>query len=265
VTDDAFELELAAAWETGARHYDDAPRHGIRHHDEWVAWRRLVAAILGDPSHAGVPRRRVLDVGTGTGVLALLAAELGHEVTGLDRSEAMLAEARRKATAADLIVDWRAADAASLPDDLIGFDAVVARHLVWTLPDPGRALRSWSAATRPGGLVAVIDGVYAHRRPPLSWLGSGAGAFIEWRQRRHGHHGHDYPPEAYARLPLARQHDTRAIEVLLREAGLERVGARLLAEVDRVECSHLSPIERLADGWRRYLASGRTPKAGEGG
>lgn len=258
MTDDAFKRELATAWESGARHYDEAPRHGIRHDDEWVAWRRLVAAILGDPSHAEVPRRRVLDVGTGTGVLALLAAELGHEVAGVDLSEAMLAEAQRKAMGAGLAVDWRVADAEDLPGDLAGFDAVISRHLMWTLPHPERALAGWRAVARPGGLVAVIDGVYARKRRPMSWLARGAAAVVE-RRRRGEDHDHGYSPETYGLLPLAHQHDTRAIEALLRGAGLEQVRTRPLTEVDRVERSHLTPIERLADTWRRYLATGRAP------
>ncbi len=49
------------------------------------------------------------------------------------------------------------------------------------------------------------------------------------------------------------------MENLLRGAGLERVRIRRLQAVDRVERAHLPPAERLADGWRRYLATGRVP------
>jgi ubiquinone/menaquinone biosynthesis C-methylase UbiE len=260
MTDDPFKRQLVAAWDAGARQYDAAPRHGIRHDDEWVAWRRLMAAILGDPSHADVPRRRVLDVGTGTGVLAMLAAELGHDVTGIDLSAAMLAEARQKAAAGGLGVEWRVGDAEDLPDDMAGFDVVVSRHLLWTLPHPDRALHSWRSAATPGGLIAVIDGVYARRRWPMSWAERAAAAVVE-RRRRDDDHAHDYGPEAYRSLPLARQPDTRAVERLLRGAGLEHVRIRNLGEVDRVERAHQSALERLADGWRRYLATGRTPAA----
>ena len=54
--------------------------------------------------------RRVLDLATGTGRLALLAAGLGVDVCGVDSSEAMLAVARARSAGGGLQVDWRLAD-----------------------------------------------------------------------------------------------------------------------------------------------------------
>ncbi len=257
-SDPDLKARLVAAWDHGAASYDATPRHGIRHDDEWVAWRRLVAAILGDPTHADVRPLRVLDVGTGTGVLALVAAELGHQVTGVDLSEAMLGEARRKAMAAGLDLDLRIADAEALPAGLVGFDVVLARHVAWTLPDPGRALAAWRDAARPGGLIAVIDGVSSPPPWPLSWVTRSAAALVE-RRHRSDDPSHAYPADAIERLPLARQSDTRAMQGRMRDAGLEHVRVRWLQEIDRVERAHLSTLERLGDAWRRYLATGRTP------
>jgi ubiquinone/menaquinone biosynthesis C-methylase UbiE len=255
---DELKTTVRASWDAGARAYDGTPRHGLRHDDEWVAWRRLMAAVLGDPSHADVPRRRVLDVGTGTGVLALLIAELGHEVSGLDLSEGMLAEAQRKAREAGLAIDLRVGDAEDPPVDLGEFDAVVCRHLVWTLPDPGRAIAAWSAATRANGLIAVIDGIRRPTRPPRTWL-VGAAARLVARREATGAGDHEYPTETYGRLPLARQTDTSAIRSLLGGAGLADVRVRGLPEIDRVERRHLDRLARLADRWTPYLATGRVP------
>jgi ubiquinone/menaquinone biosynthesis C-methylase UbiE len=260
--DDRIKANLRAAWDAGASQYDAAPRHGLIHDDEWIAWRRLIAAILGDATHSGVRPRRVLDVGTGTGTVALLAAELGHDVVGLDLSNGMLAEARRKGAAGMRAVEWRVGDAEALPSDLRDFDVVASRHLLWTLPHPGRAVAAWREAARPGGLVAVIDGTFLRRPWPMSWAVGATGRWVDWRRRHDPEHRHDYPAELYARLPLARQADTRAVATLFRTAGLEQVRVRRLAEVDRVERAHLAPAERLVDGWRRYLATGRVAATG---
>jgi ubiquinone/menaquinone biosynthesis C-methylase UbiE len=255
---DDLKPRLTAAWDAGAGDYDATPRHGLRHDDEWVAWRRLLAAVLGDPAHSDVPRLRVLDVGTGTGVLALLAAELGHTVTGIDLSPGMLAEARRKVADAGSSVELRLGDAEDLPDDLRDFDAVISRHLLWTLPDPGLALAAWAAAARPGALLAIVDGLYRPAPPPLSWAVRLAAAIVERRAGRSGSH-HEYPTEAYAALPLARQRDTRTVRALLEAGGFREVRIRRLGEIERVERAHLDPVARLADRWTPYLATARVP------
>src|SRR5688572_13640084 len=56
------------------------------------------------------PGKRMLDLACGTGTLALMQAEAGWEVIGLDASPAMLAEARRKQAAAGVDVTFVAGD-----------------------------------------------------------------------------------------------------------------------------------------------------------
>jgi SAM-dependent methyltransferase len=155
-----------------------------------------------------------------------------------------------------LAVDFRVADAQSLPTGLVAFDAVMSRHLLWTLPEPAQAVRSWRMAARPGGLIAIIDGTYPRRALPVRGAAAVARRWVEWRAP---HGDHEYPAAAYRDLPLARQPDTRAVERLMRDAGLERIRIRALPEVDRVERDHLGAVASLADGWRRYLATGRAP------
>jgi len=62
--------------------------------DERDAWKRLLRSAIGNGR-----KLKVLDVGTGTGLVALMFAEMGHEVTGIDLSDAMLAQARENAAA----------------------------------------------------------------------------------------------------------------------------------------------------------------------
>ena len=245
---------ITAAWDRGAAEYDRIPRHGILHDDERTAWRRLVAAILGDATHSEVPRRQVLDVGTGTGTLALVAAELGHDVIAVDLSERMILAARRKSIESGIAVDWRIGDAEDPPVPEGSVDAVVSRHLVWTLPDPLVAAQAWLARLRPGGLVAVIDGSYPRRALPLRMLATAA-ARLEGAEDEH-----EYPPEIDARLPLLNQRSPETLMAVLRQAGFERVRARNLGEIDRIERAHLGLVQRTADGWRRYLVVGRAPR-----
>jgi ubiquinone/menaquinone biosynthesis C-methylase UbiE len=260
-SDGDLKAQLTAAWDRAADGYDRTLRHGLLYDDEWRAWRRLLGALIGDARHSAVGARRILDVGTGTGVLALLAAELGHDVTGVDLSEGMLRQARSKAAANGLAIDWRTADAEALPADLVGFDAVLARHVLWTLPRPDRALASWRDAARAGGLVVVIDGVIVPAPWPLGTaqrLAGHAAALLQARgDGRPADHG--YTTDQRARLPLVGQRDVRTIAQLMRDARLERVRVRATHELDRIERAHQPILERLGDPWRRYLATGRAP------
>jgi ubiquinone/menaquinone biosynthesis C-methylase UbiE len=248
---DQLSRELVATWDAGAATYDRLPRHGIRHDDERRAWRRLVAAILGDPAHAAVPKLRVLDVGTGTGVLALLAAELGHDVTAVDLSPGMLAQARRRAMDAGLAVTWLEGDAEAPPVEPDSFDAVVSRHLIWTLIAPERAIGAWRNALQPGGLIAVLDGWYPRRRLPIRWAGAAAGRLMKRGGATSDAREHPYRPDQLARLPLARQSGTGDI-VDVMTGGRPEPRSRPAAHRDRAGRA-LAPVLRRAP--RRPLES----------
>ena len=116
------------------------------------------------------PGWRVLDLGTGTGALALRAAARGAEVVALDVNPAMLAVARQKAEAASLTdrITWRemgVAELDRLPDGI--FDAVCAGLCFSELtPDERRyALDQARRLLRPGGYLLLADEV----RPPQLW------------------------------------------------------------------------------------------------
>ena len=69
---------------------------------------------------------KVLDVGTGAGFLALLFAEMGHKVTGVDLSAGMLEKAKRNAENMGLEIDFSHGDAENLSFEDNSFDLVTA-------------------------------------------------------------------------------------------------------------------------------------------
>lgn len=116
------------------------------------AWLSLLGELLGGEN------LEILDVGTGPGVMALLLAELGHRVTGIDLSREMLARARDNAARLGHEISFMYGDAEKVPFPDNTFDAVINRHLLWTLPDPQKAIAGWKRVLRPGGRLIIIDG-----------------------------------------------------------------------------------------------------------
>ncbi len=128
----------------------------------------------------------VLDVGCGTGSLSLLLAADGHRVTGVDLAPRMVGRARAKLVAAGLTARFLVGDAGAPPLGDESFDVLLSRHLVWTLPEPERALRAWVRLLRPGGRLVLVEGrwretgqatvsPYPAGAGPLPW-GGGVGA-----------------------------------------------------------------------------------------
>jgi len=100
---------------------------------------------------------RVLDVGSGAGDVALLAAELvgkDGSVVGVDQDPAVLETASARAEASGLTnVSFHAGDFRErVPDD--GYDAVVGRLVMLYVPDPAETLRGLVEHLVPGGIVA---------------------------------------------------------------------------------------------------------------
>jgi len=99
---------------------------------------------------------RVLDLGTGLGHVALQVAELvGPEgsVVGVDQSGDAIAVARSRAGPT---VRFEQADVLAFADPE-PFDAIVARLLLFHLPDPVALVRRQARALRDGGLMVLID------------------------------------------------------------------------------------------------------------
>ncbi|MFJ9539361.1 class I SAM-dependent methyltransferase [Streptomyces sp. NPDC101225] len=158
MTDDNVDLTGADVdWDAQAASFDDEPDHGLGDPEVRGAWAARLASWL--PGRAG----DVLDLGCGTGSLSLLAAEQGHRVTGVDASAAMVGRARAKPAGRDAV--FLVGDAAAPPVGEQRFDAVLVRHVLWTLPGPGRVLRHWRGLLRPGGRLVLVEGVWGTVAP----------------------------------------------------------------------------------------------------
>ena len=139
-------------WDDFAAEYDSYPDHGLLESDIRAAWKDLLRTWLP-------PRpSRVADLACGTGSMSVLAAELGHQVNGVDLSGEMVARARAKTAPFGGAVDIVRGDAGAPPLDAGAFDVVLARHILWTLPDPVAALGSWVELLRPGGRLVLVEG-----------------------------------------------------------------------------------------------------------
>jgi ubiquinone/menaquinone biosynthesis C-methylase UbiE len=140
-------------WDAEASCYDDEPDHGLRSPVVRRAWRDVLRDVLPPPP------AEVLDLACGTGSLAVLLAEDGYRVTGIDASPSMLAKARRKAVDADVSVRFGCGDVSSISADRYRsrFDLVLARYVVWLLPDPAAAVRRWLELTRTNGVLVLVE------------------------------------------------------------------------------------------------------------
>jgi demethylmenaquinone methyltransferase/2-methoxy-6-polyprenyl-1,4-benzoquinol methylase len=111
-------------------------------------WRRFLVSRL--PRDGG----RVLDVATGTGLVAAELVRRGFRVTGLDQSAEMLEIARRRFGGTIELVE---ASAEQLPFGDEHFDHLTFTYLLRYVDDPGATLAELARAVRPGGVLASLE------------------------------------------------------------------------------------------------------------
>lgn len=149
--------EIACSWNTYAETYDSFVSHGIQTEEEKNLWIDAFLKVIPQRTE----KLMVLDAGCGTGAIGLIFAEMGHITSGLDLSEKMMEVGRRNAANRGLTMNFVFGDAEKPPFPGNEFDIVISRHLLWTLPDPAKALLSWKRILKPGGKVMVIAGVWS--------------------------------------------------------------------------------------------------------
>jgi SAM-dependent methyltransferase len=100
-----------------------------------------------------VPGEHVLDVGTGTGVVAITAARAGARVTGLDLTPALLEHARENSRIARQDIVWAEGDAEDLPYPAASFDVVTSQFGHMFAPRPEVVVKEMRRVLKPGGRI----------------------------------------------------------------------------------------------------------------
>ena len=192
-------------------------------------WRRaMVAAVEASPAD------RVLDVATGTGMVAAeLARRYGCRVVGLDQSEEMLAGARAKLARDPALarrVELVAGEAERLPFADAEFDALTFTYLLRYVDDPAATLRELVRVVRPGGRLASLEFAVPRRAVVralwMAWTRVGLPALGRLASRSWYEVGRFLGPsisELDRRLPPERQAD------LWRAAGIGSVAIRRMS------------------------------------
>jgi SAM-dependent methyltransferase len=128
-----------------------------------------VARLL-QPGAAGLVERlgnlsgaRHLDIATGNGNVALLAAERGAVVTGLDLTAEFYPDAARRAAERDLQIRFVEGDAEFLPFSAGSFDIVTSTYGILFVPRHDRAAAEVARVCRPGGVLGMCNWT------PRSW------------------------------------------------------------------------------------------------
>jgi ubiquinone/menaquinone biosynthesis C-methylase UbiE len=195
--------KIRAFWDNSHQNYDSVAAHGVHSEAEIVMWRQGMKSLLGAERSL-----KILDIGTGTGFLALLLAKMGYDVVGVDWAKSKISQAREKAKAANIPVEFRVEDAEKLTLESNSFDAVVSRHVLWTLSDPYAAALEWVRVTKPGGKV-IVD---------IPRMGTHCGS-------------HHFGAEIGGNLPFYNGADPEKVEEMLKGAGLIDISSLMLQTV----------------------------------
>jgi demethylmenaquinone methyltransferase/2-methoxy-6-polyprenyl-1,4-benzoquinol methylase len=118
-------------------------------------WRQALVTAM-----APAPGMRILDVATGTGMVAFALAARGAEVVGLDQSEAMLGGTRARLQRTPELADrvsFVLGEAEALPFADGEFDALSFTYLLRYVDDPAATMRELARVVKPGGRIGMVE------------------------------------------------------------------------------------------------------------
>ncbi len=220
-------------WKKSAVRYNKAHQSEREHN----SWKEFLKTLLGPAGGL-----EVLDVGTGTGVIALALAATGQRVTALDLTEEMVEKAKVNAERRGLAIDFRIGDAEKLPFADNTFDVVINKWLLWTLHAPEKAISEWQRVLKPSGRLVIIDGNWYDFRKSwarLAWYHLLAMPLILITERRYAWNSYEHLVQ---RLPMLSRKRPEADVELLEHFGFVEV------ETQAVDI----PIAQTFIRWLKY-------------
>lgn len=136
--------------------------------------------------------RRLLDVGSGPGLLTRLAADRGYDATGIDADPDMIEAAQRIAREAGSRATFRVGSVEEAAHGDRPFDVVTAASLLAVLRDRAAGIRALWRLVAPGGVLFVIEATdrmtagNADRLIAAGQIGAGADVLRLWAAGREG-------------------------------------------------------------------------------
>lgn len=100
---------------------------------------------------------RVLDMGCGPGEFSIILAGEGHNVTGIDITEAMLDEARVNANKYNVDLELKCMDVRNLDFEDNTFDLIISRNVTWNLKDPESTFKECKRVLKDNGKIIYFD------------------------------------------------------------------------------------------------------------
>ena len=141
---------MARYWSQDAENYGDIIRKELASF-RVEAWQKYLQEKM--PADT----RKVLDLGCGPGFFSIILAKMGYEVTAVDCSEGMLAQARKLVESAGSEITIKQMDINHLDFSHAAFDAIVSRNVTWTLSNPWQVYEECRRILRTGGRLLLFD------------------------------------------------------------------------------------------------------------
>lgn len=180
----------------------------------------------------------VLDVGAGTGVVAITAARAGAKVSAIDLTPELVELARLNGAIARYPgIDWREGDAEQLPWPDASFDVVLSQFGHMFAPQPELTLSEMRRVLKPGGRVAFATW------PPEHFVGR-LFAFIA----RHSPPPEGAaPPPLWGSVPVVTERLSKGFDAPFFERGTLHITALSLPHFRQFMEHSIGPVQKLVE------------------